>query len=397
MTLKRIPSRQLDLGSVQSFEPLPEEPAGNQITVREGWVKAGTTILFKLVQTTVGFNPIANPANVRWDLVYLNATGIVNVAAGTEVANTSPEFTGVPAPANLNYPVAYVKVTETGAVIVEGSDITDLRPNWHIMENQTYANTYAINNTDEYNTCHGKLSAAVEAEAAFGGRTGPLDAMPAYANTFAIANGDKLNVACGKLSAVAETQDGDISTIEAAILNRLYRTGELKFTLEAAEPTGWLFLDGRTLGNPTSGADVATAEVEDLFNIIKTLPGNTGAEDFALGDTVTMVDARQRVPIVKAASGGASTLGATGGVFDHTHIVSHSHTINNHTHNINIVSSGPSGLRTVYDGVDSVAVPTHTHNVIGTTTGTSGSTSTDAPTSSSNNQAYFVTNCLVKI
>jgi hypothetical protein len=397
MTLKRIPSRQLDLGSVQSFEPLPEEPAGNQITVREGWLKAGTSIILKLVQTTVGFNPITNPSNVRWDLVYLDAVGVVTVVAGTEVANTSPEFTGVPTPPNLSFPVAYVKITETGAVIVAVSDITDLRPKFHIMEDHTYANVYAITNTEDYNTGLGKLSAATEAAATFVGRSGPLDNSPTYSNNFAINNGDSVELACGKLSAAVETNAGDINTIAAAILNRLYRTGEIKFTMEASEPTGWLFLNGRTLGNPTSGADVASNEVEDLFNIVKTLPGNTGSENFATGDTVTMVDARQRVPIVKAASGGASALGGIGGVFDHTHTVSHSHTINNHTHNINITTSGPSGLRTVYDGVDQVAVPIHTHNVVGSTTGTSGNTSTAAPTSSSNNQAYFVTNCLIKI
>jgi len=63
----------------------------------------------------------------------------------------------------------------------------------------------------------------------------------------------------------------------------------------ATVPNGWLLCSGDTIGDVGSGADNESADYEDLFELIKTLYGNDGTEDWASGDTVLLPDLRGRV------------------------------------------------------------------------------------------------------
>jgi len=57
---------------------------------------------------------------------------------------------------------------------------------------------------------------------------------------------------------------------------------------ETVAPPGWIFADGKTIGNIGSGADYEGEEFRYLFNLYRLVSnyGNAGAEDFNSGDTV---------------------------------------------------------------------------------------------------------------
>jgi len=114
------------------FQPLARTPVDNKIDVRAGWAKGDETLTQKPVQTTASFAPVSSGANVRWDLVYIDNTGAVSMVVGTEVPSASPDFTGAASPSFYEYPLAYVKVTETASVLIDVADITDIRPTYHV-------------------------------------------------------------------------------------------------------------------------------------------------------------------------------------------------------------------------------------------------------------------------
>jgi hypothetical protein len=131
-----VPSRHLQLGSAQYFAPEPETPPGNQITVRAGWISKSldSQVIYKTQQTTVAFN-VVGASQLRYDLVYIDKAGTIQVLEGTAQPDTASPWDGAPAlPRNTAYPVAYVKVTETASVVVEQDDITDIRPKFHFYE-----------------------------------------------------------------------------------------------------------------------------------------------------------------------------------------------------------------------------------------------------------------------
>lgn len=111
-------------------------------------------------------------------------------------------------------------------------------------------------------------------------------------------------------------------------------------------PSGYLLLQGGTIGNASSGGTkLASANAEDLFTNLwnnsadAQLPvsggrGVSAAADFAANKTITLPDFRQRLPMGVAASGTGSTRAGTGGTIDHTHTMAHTHDMGNHTHTI---------------------------------------------------------------
>lgn len=138
-------------------------------------------------------------------------------------------------------------------------------------------------------------------------------------------------------------------------------TGEGRIWYGSSAPSGWLICDGSAISRSTYSA---------LFAIIGVTYGSGDGST-----TFNIPDLRQRFPIGKAASGTASTLGATGGSIDHTHTsAAHTHTMGNHTHTMgnhtHFVGSGAFGLR----NPATTSAGAHTHTYSGTTGTPSNST-----------------------
>lgn len=188
-------------------------------------------------------------------------------------------------------------------------------------------------------------------------------------------------------------------------LELLHQTGDIKTRYGSGSHTGWVRVNGRTIGNASSGAtERANADCEDLFVYLwdtdagLTVSGGrgaSGAADFAANKTIALPDARGRVLAGLVAMGNsdagiissglvdggddADDLGATAGQDDVTlsvsEIPSHNHggvtnTTGAHTHAVGdaVLAGGPSGtaLRT-YSGVGTTANSTsngdHAHTI----------------------------------
>lgn len=133
----------------------------------------------------------------------------------------------------------------------------------------------------------------------------------------------------------------------------LYQTGDIKMAWRTAAPTGYVRLNGRTIGSATSGAtERANADCSALFQFLWTQDANlsvsggrggSAASDWAANKTIALPDWRGRVPggldsMGNSASGritdavlgvDSDTLGSAGGAQTHTlvtgELASHSH------------------------------------------------------------------------
>lgn len=150
-----------------------------------------------------------------------------------------------------------------------------------------------------------------------------------------------------------------------------FSTGDVKWTLNPTIPAGWLNQNGQAVSRATYAA---------LFAIFSTTYGaGDGSTTFNLPSAV------RRVPLGKADSGGQSTLGDTGGAFDHTHtgpshthavgtlaVASHNHSVgtlavDSHTH-----AAGTLAVANHTHGAGSLAAATHTHTMAGPTAESAG-------------------------
>jgi len=237
MAIDRISSRQLDLGPVQYFEPRAETPPGNQIEVNEGWFDISGVITYKALQLTVGFLPVGILGQIRWDLVYLDFTGLPVVVPGTPQVAPVPDFTGAAVAPVHGFPIAYVQVDEVGAVVVTQDDITDIRPKFVLFQDRTYRVVpYAVTNTNYHGTEIGALDAAVEASSSFAGRTNPTDSAPDYSGQttgYYINTNDPLETAVGKI-------DGGVA-LDIPV------TGMIIWHSVNSPPSGWLECDGSAI------------------------------------------------------------------------------------------------------------------------------------------------------
>lgn len=167
--------------------------------------------------------------------------------------------------------------------------------------------------------------------------------------------------------------------------------GTVKMWITNTAPTGYLFLQGGSIGNASSAATArANADTEALFTLLwngltnteAPVSGGRGASaaaDFAANKRLTLPDMRQRFPLGKAASGTGATLGGVGGTIDlqHQHDVpGHYHGFGTgssatvditHTHGSSAVSGtvgGGDGIHT-HTGATNANEGAHTHDIIG--------------------------------
>lgn len=154
----------------------------------------------------------------------------------------------------------------------------------------------------------------------------------------------------------------------------IYQTGDLKWRHGTGTLSGWVRMNGRTIGSATSGAtERANADTQALFEYLWNADSNlsvsggrgaSAAADWAANKTITLPDARGRALAALDDMGATSAarlntlsstiLGAVGGAETHTLTVaqmpSHNHT----------------ATSTVFD-------PTHAHSVVGAVSNTGGS------------------------
>jgi len=135
---KGTEQRLLDLGPANFFRPEASAPSGNQVVVKAGFAFAGGHAIYDRFtagdQLTAGFTFVAGGFR-RYDLVYLDNTGAVQILAGTALAAGQPAFQGAPGwvgtnpgptlPDDVN-PVAWVLVDETVTVVIDPADITPI-------------------------------------------------------------------------------------------------------------------------------------------------------------------------------------------------------------------------------------------------------------------------------
>lgn len=193
-------------------------------------------------------------------------------------------------------------------------------------------------------------------------------------------------------------------------------TGSVMQYVGTTAPTGWLMLNGDTIGSAASGATQAHADNENLFTLfwdsmadaqapVSSGRGASAAADWAANKTLTMPDARGRMQIGTGTGAGltARTHGDKGGSEDAI-AVSHSHTAGTlaaasggaHTHSVALgagVADGIGGGSGVFVSVGPTSTDSqgaHGHSMTGSTA-SAGSSGTGA-----NMQPWLALNVIVK-
>jgi hypothetical protein len=109
---------------------VPTIPEANTVDVLPGWwTLSDRSALKKFPTRTTSpvFAPITTPGNVRYDLISLADNSTLSVVTGTEVAFPGDPFLDGPPPEGNKLALAFVRITETGTVLVDREDITDAR------------------------------------------------------------------------------------------------------------------------------------------------------------------------------------------------------------------------------------------------------------------------------
>jgi len=174
---------------------------------------------------------------------------------------------------------------------------------------------------------------------------------------------------------------------------QLIQTGDVIWTPKTGTRSGFVRLNGRTIGNAVSGAsERANDDTEDLFTFLWNIAdtqapvssgrGATAAADFAAGKTITLLDGRSsllgglddmgntaasRFTSVTFANGDATTVGSVAGA--NTTTLSEGQ-LAAHTHTFSATTGSGGGHSHTYSGTTgadgahnhTVTDPTHTHS-----------------------------------
>lgn len=159
------------------------------------------------------------------------------------------------------------------------------------------------------------------------------------------------------LSTILAFATAELTAYGTSIANALYKTGDVKKTIKKAAESGWLLLDGKTIGSASSGGTSrANADTADLYALLwadwdntvlpiqdsagsPTTRGASAAADFAANKRLPLPDHRERVAagwdnladVTRLSSPVAGdTIGSTGGAQSHTlvsgEMPAHTHT-----------------------------------------------------------------------
>lgn len=104
---------------------------------------------------------------------------------------------------------------------------------------------------------------------------------------------------------LTEQNDGSNETLEVSSSSQANETGDMLPTFKTTAKSGWLIMNGETIGDASSGADNESATYEDLFTFlwdnvadtyapVSTGRGASAAADWGAGKTITIPDMRGR-------------------------------------------------------------------------------------------------------
>lgn len=146
-------------------------------------------------------------------------------------------------------------------------------------------------------------------------------------------------------------QLADFNAIIASLVDlhgeRLAQTGDTKTSIRTANHSGWLLMDGKSIGDTGSGADYTGEEYRELFDLVKLCSPNAGTEDFDNGAKVYLIDGRGRSAIGKDSGANVLTAAFTsnrdtlgGLVGEESHLLTGKESgIQQHDHPINVTPS----------------------------------------------------------
>jgi hypothetical protein len=110
-------------------------------------------------------------------------------------------------------------------------------------------------------------------------------------------------------------------TFEAELVYRLlFPVASVIMSMSPTTPSGFLPLDGSTIGSGASAATYKGEKYRDLFNILKNAEPNAGTEDFDSNNVVIIRDVKGKVPV--ALDSGVTIvnkIGKIGGDLNHDH------------------------------------------------------------------------------
>lgn len=210
---------------------------------------------------------------------------------------------------------------------------------------------------------------------------------------------------------------GSVTAVDTA---SIFQTGDVLWVPKTGTRTGWVRLNGRTIGSASSGAsERANDDCEDLYSFIWTNYANSicavtggrgisAAIDFAANKPIATLDMRNKGPFglddmgnsansgftsVTFAKGNSTTAGASGGTSMHTlteaQLPAHVHT---QTAQTPTLSYGTSSINQGSGGATSVVVTVGSGASSATTTAdaTPGDTATAGSDSSHPNMPPFI-------
>lgn len=96
---------------------------------------------------------------------------------------------------------------------------------------------------------------------------------------------------------LADFDGTDFNIVIAASSTISVPIGTCVFYVGSTIPTDYIRFRGQTMGNAASGAGLADNAYQTAFELFKTMAPNAGTEDWASNDTVTLPDARGRMPL----------------------------------------------------------------------------------------------------
>ena len=373
-----ISGNAIDGGTISNFAStgIDDNATGNVVTVSDSSV----ALTQPLDMNTERVTEVA-VATARTDapnVAQLQDQAIVHIAPAS-VGGTADAITLTPAPAITAYTVGQkfsfvVEANNTGAVTVDVSSL----------------GTKNLTNLDLSSLSAGAIRSGELIEITYDGTQFQLLKSPPATESLA----GVVERATQAETDAATDDERYLTPSKAAAAIWIPPTGAVVEWLGSTAPTGWLLLEGGTIGDAGSGATVrANADTEALYTLIYNsmadaqapVSGGRGASaaaDFAAGKTITLPDVQGRTVIGTGTGSGltARTHGDTDGA--ETHQLTESE-MPSHTHSVPATTNAAGGS----------SIPKINFNV--PTSETTGSTGGDA--AHNNMQPWIAFRKIVKL